>query len=249
LPTIDPLVPKIRRFNDFLRSHPEAFPGLEMWHWRGGDRSPDRLPSPIGPELAVEGRFIFLGVRQPLGAVDVGAMLDAFDQLLPLWRYVESGQPADGPHADVAGLQLDKGRLNKPGRWATASFPERQLNIELRHNAIQERLRDLLHERHGDGCVRLEPPVVGRYVDAVLTLPSGLTFYEVKTADTVRQCLREALGQLLDYALWPGATLPERLVVVGEAEMDAAAAAYLAQLNARFPIPIAYEAVPLPQEV
>lgn len=161
---------------------------MALWHWRGQDRSTDRPPSPIAPDVAIDGNFIFLGVRQPVEEVDVALFLDAFDQLLPLWRYVESGAPADSRPIEPRdqSLRLDRGRLSKPARWANATWSERQLNIELRHNAIQERLRDILHARHGEGSVRLEPPVVGRYVDAVLTLPSGLTFYEVKTADTVR---------------------------------------------------------------
>ncbi len=39
LPTIDPLLPKIRRFNEYLRLYPEAFAGFEMWHWSAGERS------------------------------------------------------------------------------------------------------------------------------------------------------------------------------------------------------------------
>lgn len=73
----------------------------------------------------------------------------------------------------------------------------------------------------------------------------ALWFYEVKTAGSVRGCLREAIGQLLEYALWPGATRPSRLIVVGEPAPDADANAYLGALNAAFPLPISYRQLAL----
>jgi hypothetical protein len=76
LPSIDVLLPKTERFNEFLRVHPEECPGLRMWHWRkikGKDKRserPDQLPSPIQRELRTPGVFVFLGQLQPTKTID-----------------------------------------------------------------------------------------------------------------------------------------------------------------------------------
>ena len=56
-----------------------------------------------------------------------------------------------------------------------------------------------------------------------------------------RGCLREAIGQLLEYAFWPGAQEAKRLIVVGETAIDRDAAKYLCRLKERFSLPIEYE--------
>jgi hypothetical protein len=111
---------------------------------------------------------------------------------------------------------------------------------------MQRRLKQELLE---EGCARaiLEAPIGSRAVDAVAERDGELWFYEVKTAPSVRGCLREAIGQLLEYSLWPGATRPARLVVVGEAPLDPAAEAYLSVLNEAFPIPLSYRQLRLDQ--
>lgn len=87
----------------------------------------------------------------------------------------------------------------------------------------------------------MEAPIGARSIDLVVGHAGELWFYEVKTASTVRGCLREAIGQLLEYALWRGATRPPRLIVVGEPGLDNSSKAYLAALNQSFPIPITYQ--------
>ncbi len=68
-------------------------------------------------------------------------------------------------------------------------------------------------------------------------------FYEIKTALTPRACLREAIGQLLEYGFWPGAQEPARFIVVGESPIDGDAQEYLRRLRKRFSLPIEYEAI------
>ena len=68
------LVPKVPRFNEFLRIHPEEYRDLRMWHWwkdKGKEersKRPDQLPSPIPRELVSRDRFVFLGQLQPTEA-------------------------------------------------------------------------------------------------------------------------------------------------------------------------------------
>jgi hypothetical protein len=81
-------------------------------------------------------------------------------------------------------------------------------------------------------------------LDLVVRHADELWLYEIKTTCSVRGCLRQAVGQLLEYSLWPdNDSHPPvgRLIVVGECPLDDAAAEYLDRLNNRFPLPIAYQ--------
>jgi hypothetical protein len=249
LPNIEVLIDKVARFNAYLREHNEAFADLAMWHTKGDVRSTDYPPSPIPESLVEEGIFVFLGGRQPWPAVDPQAALRVFDQLLPLYTSVEDRSAT--PPAGILGGQNDEeavvfeelllgsGREIDGGRWIEATLHERKLNVFLRHREIQRQLKaKLLAEGYTD--ILFEASIGSRLIDLIARRNEELWFYEIKTAATVRGCLREAIGQLLEYALWPGATRPQHLVVVGEPSLDATARAYLTELNRTFPVPISY---------
>lgn len=65
-------------------------------------------------------------------------------------------------------------------------------------------------------------------------------YYELKTAATAKLCIREAIGQLLEYSYWPGAQQATRLVVVGQPPCDKEAAAFIRTLQRQFSLPIEY---------
>lgn len=253
LPDIEVLVPKVARFNAYLRDHPEAFDGMAMWHWQDGERSVDYPVQPIPSSMIRHRTFIFLGIRISLDEFDPHAALRAFDRLFPLYAFVETVagvlaetlEIEDARAADILEtLHLDGGREIDGGRWITATSRARILDIFLRHREIQRRLKATL-TAEGVRDVRLEVPIGERLVDAVAQHDGEIWFFEVKTAATVRGCLREAIGQLLEYALWPGATCPNKLIVVGEPPLDISALSYLAELNRSFPVPISYRQLAL----
>jgi hypothetical protein len=253
LPNWRVLVPRIRRFNDFMRDQPEMFGDLSMWHFDHGDRSLDRLPGPIDPHIVSQDTFIFLGARQSVDTVDVHECLRLFDRLLPLYCYVQDGtnvpQFPQATHATASAdigvgsvpevLRLETGVEEKTTGWIAANYEARTLNIFLRHNEIQNRLRVKL-KQEGLALVTLEAKIGQRSVDLVTEHGQDLWFWEIKTADSVRQCLREAIGQLLEYAFWPGATRPARLIVVGERPPTADSETYVTTLNAHLPVQLEY---------
>jgi hypothetical protein len=93
--------------------------------------------------------------------------------------------------------------------------------------------------------VTLEVRLGQRAIDVVAEADEELWFYEVKTAGSVRQCLREAIGQLLEYAFWPGATRPAKLIVVGEPPPTNESDIYLEVLNAFLPVHLEYHQLAL----
>jgi hypothetical protein len=122
------------------------------------------------------------------------------------------------------------------------SIVQQQLDIILRHNTLQEALYSKLSAEYGADAVGTERPNgAGARIDVVVRMASGFWFYEIKTAASARACIREGLAQLLDYSLWPGAQEAERLIIVGEAELDHFSEQFLETLRTRFALPIYYE--------
>jgi hypothetical protein len=149
--------------------------------------------------------FVFMGRLQPADSIDYDLILDDFDHLLPLYRFVEGKekfpklvQPVQG------GFQFKPGCNLKPAR-TTGSLQERELDIVLRHNELQKALHDHLASLYGAGEVGTERDSAGGQVDVVVRRSPGFWFYEIKTAMSARACIRQALAQLLEYAYWPGA--------------------------------------------
>lgn len=174
LPTIDVLRRKVELFNEFLRRHPHLYRDMWMWHWRGSVRSKDSRPAPIPHELVSNGVFVFLGHRKPVGDLDHELVLDDMDRLLPLYRYVESEgriQPLSNRSKGFVFLPGFKPR----GSTTTARFAPRQLDVNLRHNVLQEALYRRLVARHGEENVKAElPTVLGTSVDLVVRRPGGV---------------------------------------------------------------------------
>jgi hypothetical protein len=251
LPDWTVLVPLIARFNDFMREQAKQFGDMNMWHWQDGERSADRLPGAIDPEIVRSGTFIFLGRRARPEAVDCHWCLRTFDRLVNLYRAVQDSRAAEAPLVPAPGaataletLRLDSGMGSRNTGWATATFKERTLNIFLRHNEMQNRLKAQLDSASGMR-VTLEVRLGQRAIDVVAEADEELWFYEVKTAGSVRQCLREAIGQLLEYAFWPGATRPAKLIVVGEPPPTNESDIYLEVLNAFLPVHLEYHQLAL----
>jgi hypothetical protein len=204
LPDIGVLVPKVGRFNEFLRVHPDEFQGMRMWYWKGNTRSTAQVPSQIPQDLIAPGIFVFLGRMQRAATPDYEAILDDFDRLLPLYRFVEGTANFPVLTPTGRGFCFQPGCTTKPGR-TTSNVAERQLDVDLQHNRLQQALYRVLSREFGPEAVGTElPSGTGGRVDAVVRQGGDYWFYEIKTALSARACVREALAQLLDYSYWPG---------------------------------------------
>jgi hypothetical protein len=155
LPRIDPLLPKMKRFGEFLCLDLYLYADLRMWHWQENKISSDYVPGPIPEERAVGGIFIFLGRRQPANQIDYDSILTVFDRLLPLYEYVQGGSASQS--VTLSGIKFAF-RSGCPVRsmWARASRAQRELDIRLRHNELQVALHRRLVERHGADNVGVE---------------------------------------------------------------------------------------------
>lgn len=247
MPDITELLPRVARFNEYLRAHPEDFGAFEMWHYTNAGsrkgRSANYRPIPIEPILTKNDTFIFMGGLESVAAPNFDVILADFDRLLPLYEYVEGGQSAsvrkiaDEPILFKAGCSVK-------ADWTSASYAARTLDVNLRHAAIQSALyRELIME-HGEGNVGAENICLsGGRVDMYVKKEKLRYIYEIKTAQTARSCIREALGQLLDYCCWHPRSIITEAFVVGEPKPTAEDLSYLQRLNDSFPVKLSYRSI------
>lgn len=104
------------------------------------------------------------------------------------------------------------------------------------HVRIQNKVYEILCSAFGKRRVKYEH----RCVDLRLDRDDGAVFFEVKTHPIARQCIREALGQLLEYSNYPGRDGAKMLVVVARAELTAEDKAYLGTLRKKYSVPVSY---------
>jgi len=239
------LSPKVRLFNNFMRLYPEIYGDMRMWHYSKGESpSSDYMPKPIPHKLVTKGVFLFLGKRQRIDRIDYEVILNDFDRLLPLYKFTEGRS-----EWQTVSVPIESGFRSGflPNALSAIKMQSRkQLEVILRHNKLQKALYRRLISQYGAKNVTPEyPTIIGTSVDVAVHRGKAYWFYEIKTADSPRACLREALGQLLEYAFWPGSLMVTRLIVVGESTMDKKCEAYLQRLRDRFSLPVEYQQIVL----
>jgi len=241
-PSIEHLVPKVVRFNEYLHIHPDAFIDFEMWNWSDSGRS-ENYPVTTIPDFQVNAGsyFIFIGRLQQADAIDLGLILEDFDRLLPLYEFVEGRAtfPTEVPESQRNGFVWSPGNKARAKR---AIFERSAQTVEksLRHNAIQPALFDHLKSLYGESVSGEQATANGTYIDVAVRQGDVYTYYEIKTGLSAQSCIREALGQLLEYSYWPNAQLAARLIIIGEPPLDKDAKTYLATLQKEFSLPMEY---------
>jgi hypothetical protein len=63
---------------------------------------------------------------------------------------------------------------------------------------------------------------------------------EIKTDSSAKMCVRNAIGQLIEYSMYPTQEKAHQLIVVGDAPLSIDDASYLSYLRSRFSLPIYY---------
>lgn len=237
--------PKIEKYNEFIRSNPTAFPDISFGYYPGQGKNKNYRIRAIDNHLIQDGNFIFIGkyfnkTIQKLNKDDYDEILKTFDRLLPLYYYVESDTTIlikicsiDRPPNLVPG--------HKPGIKSTkAKFPERESYVELFHNHMLTKSFNQLAKRYGENNVSTKP-IGGTKIDLVVKENDSFTFYEFKTTDSIQSCIREALGQLLEYSYYPNQNRARKLIIVSVNKINKESQEYLKKLRGDFNIPIYYK--------
>ncbi|RYE52018.1 MAG: hypothetical protein EOP48_17335 [Sphingobacteriales bacterium] len=74
--------------------------------------------------------------------------------------------------------------------------------------------------------------VYWKSIDLAVKSPTdGITFYELKTYGSALQCIREAIGQLFEYAYYSQAECAERLIIIGLEQANQQVKQYMQHLR------------------
>ena len=140
--------------------------------------------------------------------------------------------------ADLSKYGSDGMKARRTKKWSSS---KNEKQAELRHKSWQAKLLCTLREKYGKRNVGVEVPAGTGYADVVLHVGGLTIIIELKTGNSTKQLVREALGQVIEYGFWPGLWRSKcRFVVSGESRLDSETANYLEFLRERFGIPIWY---------
>lgn len=139
----------------------------------------------------------------------------------------------------AAAQALRESNINKL-KASRRAFHESK-EIDLVQKQWQAKLRDSLKKDLQNAVVSVEAHVCGHQVDIVVERGRKRLFVELKTLTIVKQAIRQALAQLLEYCYWPpDDSRAHALLIVGAGEADDEDDQYLRLLRDRFSIPVYY---------
>jgi len=137
------------------------------------------------------------------------------------------------------------GKTNK-GKHSGKRGPNQQSVIQCLqlHTDIQNSLLKYL-QMNNSGYKKIELEVGksgdGSSIDLVMRRANGKdVFFEVKTYASAKMCIREAVGQLMEYSYYPDCALASELVIVSQASLGEEGQRYIKLLNEKFSMPISY---------
>ena len=111
------------------------------------------------------------------------------------------------------------------------------------HQIMQAKLLTELRQEYGNKHVRHEED----FVDVIMDNGKERIFFEIKSDLTTRTVIRQALGQLMEYAYHPSriGRMPDFLVIVGRSPLEDADKVYLDKLKTDFGLPLSYRTLPI----
>lgn len=109
-------------------------------------------------------------------------------------------------------------------------------SYEPRHIKLQNMLYRKLCSSYGSENVDYERA----FVDLITKHNGTTTFIEVKTCLTAKRCVREAIGQLLEYSHYPELSMADELIVVGDAIATEKDEFYIRFLRDNYHLPVRY---------
>lgn len=244
LPDPSILCPKIGTLNCIIREQVEFFKKYRMWSSLNNKRTETHQVTEIPPELAVKDSFIFIGGVQDADNIDFNEILSTFDDLLDVYIQVESENGTVKQESESENdlrFEFDATTKKLPSHRKFTQ-EEKEISVDIRHTLLQEKLAEKLRQQFGDTNVAIEQSFFGsaNRIDIAVRNNDEITFYEIKIASSAKACIRQAMGQLLEYAFWAGKKHAHKIVAIGEHVLDKGGEKYISFLRDEFKLPIEY---------
>lgn len=85
------------------------------------------------------------------------------------------------------------------------------------HNKISNGLKAYLSQRYPGAVSREHKSGVGNTrIDMVAMIDGEIIFYEIKSYNNIKSCIRDAIGQLMEYSYWPNQQNAAKLIIVSQ---------------------------------
>ena len=124
------------------------------------------------------------------------------------------------------------------------TYSEHSGDVSLAHNDLQTKLYDELVEQYGKSNVGTENQCgSGNRIDIVVKQGKKFSLYEIKTLLTVKACIREAIGQLLEYSYYYDTIEIDQLVIASPHEIKNEDEEYLSRLKGKYKLNISYRKI------
>ena len=121
------------------------------------------------------------------------------------------------------------------------SYSEHNNTISLLHNQIQTDLYKKLSAKFGKRCVGTEQLCGSdNRVDVMVKHKDKYSLYEIKVLSNAKSCIREALGQIMEYAFYNDEIKVNKLVIVSPHKLRNSDKQYLGRLKKKFGLPLEY---------
>lgn len=156
--------------------------------------------------------------------------LSSHEFMVKLWD--EFGLQKKKPK-NISTPQKDQGEKNTDDqeRSGASSYIAEQT-----HSKIQNKLREQLITEYGESCVACEK----NYVDLTLNYNDTITLYEVKSDAYAATCIRQALGQIIQYAHRLDPNKKVKLYIVGQYPLKENEKPYLDYIKTNFMVDLDY---------
>lgn len=136
------------------------------------------------------------------------------------------------------------GRCNPNGRseatTLTKKFEEKSVQYPFIHHQISRALEETL-KKDFDEVYAENKTGFKTCIDLVARKGKKINFYEIKTYNDVRTCIRQAIGQLLEYSYFPNRKNADEIFIVTPHEIvDSNMIEYIKNLRKNVGLPINY---------
>ena len=115
------------------------------------------------------------------------------------------------------------------------------------HNQISSALSKYLSEKFEANNISREHSTGygNNKIDIVQKVKQGYIFYEIKTFNSLTTCVRQALGQLLEYCYFPNCINAKELIIVSQHQINKEMQLYFKHLRKSLNLPIFYQSFDL----
>ena len=136
----------------------------------------------------------------------------------------------------VSGLNIKSGNTERVNTKET-------ITVTNLHDELKEKLYFQLSQKYGADNVGTEIHIGKKKIDLVVRNKNSYDIYEIKTDQDVRTCIREAIGQIIDYAYFECKDKVGKMTIVGPTQISQEASEYLENIRIKHDLPIYYESV------